>query len=95
MKKFVGILILAVLSTVAFAASNREDAIKRLQMSGEVMHDIMGAADKGIPDEVLQGSKCIAVVPHLVKGGFVFGAKHGRGVATFPVKMLRKGISLL
>ena len=82
MKKFVGILVLAALSTVAFAASNREDAVKRLQMSGEVMHDMMGTADKGIPDEVLQGSKCIAVVPHLLKGGFVFGAKHGRGVAT-------------
>ena len=67
---------------MAFAASNREDAVKRLQMSGQVIQQIMGAADKGIPEEVLQGSKCIAVVPHLVKGGFVFGAKHGRGVAT-------------
>src|SRR5437588_4593541 len=82
MKKFLGLLVLAGLSTVTFAASNREDAVKRLQMSGEVIQQIMGTADKGIPDEVLQGSKCIAVVPHLVKGGFVFGAKHGRGVAT-------------
>jgi lipid-binding SYLF domain-containing protein len=42
----------------------------------------MAAPDKGIPDEVLDHAKCIAVVPHLLKGGFVFGAENGRGVAT-------------
>ncbi len=42
----------------------------------------MSTPDKGIPEEVLDGAKCIAVVPHLIKGGFVFGAEHGRGVAT-------------
>jgi SH3 domain-containing YSC84-like protein 1 len=38
--------------------------------------------DKGIPEEVLEHAKCIAVVPHMVKGGFVFGGKGGKGVAT-------------
>jgi lipid-binding SYLF domain-containing protein len=42
----------------------------------------MAAPDKGIPEEVLEHAKCIAVVPHMVKGGFVFGAEGGRGVAT-------------
>jgi lipid-binding SYLF domain-containing protein len=42
----------------------------------------MNAPDKGIPDEVVDHAKCIAVVPHLLKGGFVFGAENGRGVAT-------------
>jgi len=42
----------------------------------------MAVPDKGIPDEVLGHAKCIAVVPHLLKGGFVFGAESGRGVAT-------------
>jgi lipid-binding SYLF domain-containing protein len=35
----------------------------------------MGMPDKGIPEEVLEHAKCIAVVPHMVKGGFVFGGK--------------------
>ena len=42
----------------------------------------MAAPDKGIPEEVLEHAKCIAVVPHLLKGGFVFGAENGRGIAT-------------
>ncbi len=42
----------------------------------------MAAPDRGIPQEVLDHAKCIAVVPHMLKGGFVFGAENGRGVAT-------------
>jgi lipid-binding SYLF domain-containing protein len=48
----------------------------------QVVHEIMGMPDKGIPEEVLEHAKCIAVVPHMVKGGFVFGGKGGKGVAT-------------
>ncbi len=43
---------------------------------------IAGRPDKGIPDKVFESAKCVAVVPSMVKGGFVFGAEHGRGVAT-------------
>jgi len=53
-----------------------------LDHAGSVLHEIMAAPDKGIPEEVLEHAKCVAVVPHLLKGGFVFGAENGRGVAT-------------
>ena len=65
-----------------WAASGRQDSIERLQMSSEVLHSIMNAPDKGIPDEVVKDAKCIVVVPHLVKGGFVVGGEHGRGIAS-------------
>jgi lipid-binding SYLF domain-containing protein len=65
-----------------WAASGREDSIERLRMSTETLHAMIDAPDKGIPEEVLNDAKCIVVVPHLVKGGFIFGAEHGRGVAT-------------
>jgi lipid-binding SYLF domain-containing protein len=65
-----------------WAASGRQDSIDRLQMSSEVLHSIMSAPDKGIPEEVMNGAKCIVVVPHLVKGGFVVGGEHGRGIAS-------------
>jgi lipid-binding SYLF domain-containing protein len=51
-------------------------------MASEVLSQMSSAPDKGIPEEVLENAKCIAVVPHLVKGGFILGGKHGRGVAT-------------
>ena len=54
----------------------------RLDHAGAVLHEIMAAPDKGIPEEVLEHAKCVAVVPHMLKGGFVFGAENGRGVAT-------------
>ena len=60
----------------------REDSVERLDAAAEVLHSIQAAPDRGIPDSVLNDAKCIIVVPHLIKGGFVFGAKHGRGVAT-------------
>jgi lipid-binding SYLF domain-containing protein len=50
--------------------------------AGKVLSEIMSAPDKGIPEEVLEHAKCIAVVPHMLKGGFVFGGENGRGVAT-------------
>ena len=62
--------------------TSREATQERLQHAGEVMQQIKAAPDKGIPEDVLHHAKCIAVVPHLVKGGFVFGAEGGRGVAT-------------
>jgi lipid-binding SYLF domain-containing protein len=65
-----------------WAASGREDSIERLRMSTKTLHAMINTPDKGIPEEVLNDAKCIVVVPNLVKGGFVFGAEHGRGIAT-------------
>jgi lipid-binding SYLF domain-containing protein len=85
MKKTMSVLLMSVVAmagTYAFAGSGREDSVARLQSSVEVLHAVMATPDKGIPEEVLSNAKCILVVPNLVKGGFVFGGKHGRGVAT-------------
>ena len=84
MKKMSLLLMSAVglVGTYAFAGSAREDSVDRLQRSVTVLHAIMSTPDKGIPEEVLSNAKCIVVVPDLIKGGFVFGGKHGRGVAT-------------
>jgi lipid-binding SYLF domain-containing protein len=85
MKKTISVLVtmlLGLMGTYAWAGSARQDTVDRLQMSVEVLHAIMNTPDKGIPEEVLSDAKCIVVVPHLVKGGFIFGGKHGRGVAS-------------
>jgi lipid-binding SYLF domain-containing protein len=85
MKKLTSLLLMSLMglfSSFAWAGSAREDTVDRLQNSVDVIHAIMSTPDKGIPEEVLSGAKCILVVPHLIKAGFVFGGKHGRGVAT-------------
>ena len=82
MKKKMFVLAMLNLSTLCWAGSAREVAIDRLDNATDVMHAIMGMPDKGIPEEVLKHAKCVAVVPHVMKGGFVFGAMGGKGVAT-------------
>jgi lipid-binding SYLF domain-containing protein len=65
-----------------WSASGRQDSIERLRMASDTLQSMIDTPDKGIPEEVLNHAKCIVVVPHLVKGGFVIGAEHGRGIAT-------------
>jgi len=73
---------LALTSGNLWAASGRQDSIDRLRMSSDTLHAMINAPDKGIPEEVIADAKCIVIVPHLVKGGFIIGAQHGRGIAT-------------
>jgi lipid-binding SYLF domain-containing protein len=82
MKKVMFVVALLSVGTLCWAGSAREDATERLENATSVLHEIMGMPDKGIPEEVLEHAKCIAVIPHMVKGGFVFGGKGGKGVAT-------------
>ena len=82
MKKVMFFLAMLSLGTLCFARSGKEDATDRLDNATTVLHEIMGMPDKGIPEEVLEHAQCVAVIPHMVKGGFVFGAKGGKGVAT-------------
>src|ERR1700721_3438680 len=85
MKKFTTLLVMSAIGlagALAWAGSAREDSVDRLDRSVFVIRAIMSTPDKGIPEEVLSGAKCILVVPDLIKGGFIFGGKHGRGVAS-------------
>ncbi|PYX46195.1 MAG: hypothetical protein DMG79_17215 [Acidobacteria bacterium] len=64
-------------------SSSSAAADSELQRATETVQHIASAApDKGVPNDVLQGAKCVAVIPKLVKGAFVVGGEHGNGVAT-------------
>jgi SH3 domain-containing YSC84-like protein 1 len=69
----------------AFAADDQQKDSKvadRLQAAADVLNEIQGAPDNGIPAKILASSECVAVVPSMLKGGFIFGAKYGRGIAS-------------
>ena len=83
MKKLMTLVALFGLGVASTAwAETREDVQNRLDNATLVLHQIMSAPDKGIPEEVLEHAQCIAVVPHMIKGGLVFGGENGKGIAT-------------
>lgn len=68
----------------AFAADERLEnkATERVRAAATVLNEIQSAPDSGIPEEVLGSAECVAVVPSMLKGGFVVGARYGKGVAS-------------
>jgi len=85
MKKLVLLTLLVSISCFAFAAeepTKESKATDRVQAAGDVLNEIESAPDSGIPAEILGRSECVAVVPSMLKGGFIVGAKYGRGVAS-------------
>ncbi len=76
---FCGLMCAFLISSFTFAS---ESAASRADAAATVLNEIMAAPDNGIPVEILDSAKCVAVVPNLVKGGFVVGGSHGRGMAT-------------
>lgn len=82
MRKLLVVLLLAGLSSFGWSEQTKTDVDERLQSAAKVLQEIENAPDKGIPNEVYSGAKCVAVVPSMIKGGFILGGRHGRGVAT-------------
>jgi lipid-binding SYLF domain-containing protein len=81
-KTFVTFLAIAgSLSMAAYAADREVKVDDRLDASAETLTDMMGASDKGIPQELMDKAHCVVVVPGMKKAGFIFGAKYGRGFA--------------
>jgi lipid-binding SYLF domain-containing protein len=69
------------MSTAAFAADREVKVDDRLDSAADTIHDMMMASDKGIPQDLMNKSKCVVVVPGMKKAGFIIGAKYGRGFA--------------
>lgn len=78
----IGVLSLC-LGTLAWAAPKDDNSGSELQRATEtIQHLTSTAPDQGVPNTVLEGAKCVAVIPKLIKGAFVVGGEHGVGVAT-------------
>ena len=74
MKRLTLILLVLTFCATAFAGESQ------LQKVTNVINEIMGTPDKGIPDELLEKSVCVGIVPSEVKFALGFGGTYGRGV---------------
>lgn len=81
-KRFLILFAVALLATVTAIASDREDDVNRTNKAAQVFQEIMNAPDQGIPSDLLNSAKCIAIIPGDVKFAFIFGGSYGRGLAT-------------
>ena len=84
MRTSIAILATGMLDAAASAAIAQDSKVdNELNESTQIMHELTGPQSReGIPDAVLKDAKCVAVIPKMIKGGFVVGAQHGDGVAT-------------
>jgi lipid-binding SYLF domain-containing protein len=85
MKKLVWLTLLVSLCTFAPAADDQAKPSKasdRVQAAADVLNEIQSAPDSGIPQEILSKAECVAVIPSMLKGGFIVGGKYGRGLAS-------------
>jgi lipid-binding SYLF domain-containing protein len=85
MKKFLLLTLIVSLCSFAFGADDQPKETKaadRVQAAADVLNEIQAAPDAGIPQEVLGSAECVAVLPSMLKGGFIVGANYGRGLAS-------------
>ena len=82
--KILLISILLLLCSFGFARDegDRAKLQDRLQKAGTILNQITNAPDKGIPQDILAHSKCVGVIPTMMKAGFGLGGEYGQGVVT-------------
>ncbi len=85
MNKLLLLILVVWLCSWAYAAdepAKESKATDRVQAAADVLNEIQSAPDSGVPNEILSRADCVAVVPSMLKGGFVVGGKYGRGLAS-------------
>ncbi len=74
------LLIALALLLPAMMAHAEDPPLARAQNAVKVLNEIMQAPDKAIPRDLLRDAKAIAVIPDMLKVGFVFGGRRGEGL---------------
>ena len=82
LKRILAVTILIGIASLTAVASDRDDDVNRTQKAAQVFKEIMNTPDQGIPSNLLESAKCIAIIPGDKKFAFIFGGSYGRGLAT-------------
>ena len=75
----VGLLVTLAIAVPARAADTLAD---RVRTATEVYQELLKEPDRGVPDALLKNCRCVAVIPHVLKGAFGYGARYGRGIVS-------------
>jgi SH3 domain-containing YSC84-like protein 1 len=93
MKLFLTLAAVVLIAAVAWPQENNQSAksdpaiATELRNATQIFQEMTAAnATVGIPAAVLQAADCIAVVPNMIKAGFIIGGRHGAGVATCRIR---------
>ena len=79
MRKYMVFAVSLLFALSSFAQKKEEE---RLQQSHEVLKEILGTPDKGIPRDLLNKAVCVVVYPSVKKAGLGIGGEYGRGAIT-------------
>jgi lipid-binding SYLF domain-containing protein len=61
-------------------SANAQDATRKLADAAELIEAFTANDDEAIPTDLLQRARGIAVIPNVLRGGFILGGRRGRGV---------------
>ena len=73
-----GLLTLSLAPPAHAQNPSREEAT--IQAAGTVLDEVMAIPAKGIPRSMLESAEGVAIIPNVIKGGFIIGARYGTGV---------------
>ena len=72
------LLAMGLMLAMPAAAASREE--KRVADAADVLEKFLRIPEKSIPPSLLSRAYAVAVIPGVVKAGFVLGARHGKGI---------------
>jgi lipid-binding SYLF domain-containing protein len=84
-KRSTVLVVMALFVALAFAQSEDQKGgteRDRVKDSGQALKEILGMPDGGIPNSVLDGAKCVIILPSVKKVAIGIGGSYGRGVMT-------------
>ncbi|MEO7067621.1 MAG: lipid-binding SYLF domain-containing protein [Rhodanobacter sp.] len=64
----------------AMAVHAEDPPLVRATNAVRVLNEIMAAPDKSIPEDLLKDARAVAVIPDMIKAGFIFGGRRGEGL---------------
>ena len=74
--------ILLLTFAAASALQAASDAVERQDTAAQVLEEVMGTPEKGIPLDLISKAHCVALIPGVKKAGLIFAGRYGKGIVS-------------